>query len=122
MFIVASSTPLCAMPPVCAARNSAASLAFGMNVGFGFAVSCSVPMAQPRPNHRRRARNAMALSLDCITSTISVRLLQPNGQRPFTNRSGCRTISRSSISGRVSRVPLPVRGASRKVMKSPPFP
>ena len=82
MFATASVSPLCATPPVRSASHSANWFATGMNVGFGRSGSCSV--RSRTPPRMLRARSAIALSSDCMTSTMIVRRDQPRGQVSFS--------------------------------------
>jgi hypothetical protein len=80
-----------------------------MKVGFGLSRFCSMARLKPRPNQRFLARSAIALSSDCITSSITMRRLQPTGQSVFSHCSGWRAMLPSHMSGRVTRLPLPTR-------------
>ena len=121
MFATASMTELWAIPPVRSASHSANRLAIGMKVGFGRSGSCSVLRRTP-PNRLRRARSAIALSSDCITSTMIVRCDQPRGRLRRARRTGWRAAAPSSFSGRVSRVPSPTRSVKSALMLSPASP
>ena len=106
MLRSASMNELWATPPVRRASHSAKWLATGMYVGIGRAASCSVCSFMPPPNVRR-GRSAIALSSVCMTSTMIVRRDQPRGSNSRRNVTGCRAAARSSLSGRVTRVPSP---------------
>ena len=118
MFAAASMIELCAIPPVRSASHSANALATGMNVGFGRSGSCSV-RSRTRPPRPLRARSAIALSSDCMTSTMIVRSDQPRGFIVRANFSGLRAAAPSSFSGRVSAVPSPVSSVKMLDIASP---
>ena len=90
MFAQASSTMLCAMPPVCFGQPlGGLRWPTSMKVGFGFSGSCSVVSDTP-PNRPRFARKAIALSRLCMTRKISVRRDQPKGHSVLRKVSGWR--------------------------------
>ena len=121
MFAAASMIELCAIPPVRSASHCANAFATGMKVGFGRSGSCSV-RSRTRPLRRRVARSAIALSSDCITSTMIVRFDHPRGFSVRVRRTGWRTPAAASLSGRVSGVPSPTSSVNSGEAPSPASP
>ena len=92
-----------------------------MKVGFGRSGSCSV-LSRTRPLRPGRARSAIALSSDCMTSTMIVRFDQPRGLSVRASGTGWRTAAPASFSGRVSGVPSPTSSVNRPDTPSPASP
>ena len=64
----------------------------------------------------------MAASAVCMTSRITVRRDQPNGQSRRSERRGCRSSAAIHLSGRVSLVPGPAAAVKVPLIASPPWP
>ena len=104
------------------ANHFAAASAAGRKVGFGRSGSCSVCSRMPRPSSRRFGRRLIAVSVACMTSRMIVRRDHPNGASSRRVWSGWRSIAPIHFSGLVRRVPSPVIGVNRRLIKSPPCP